>query len=71
MLSGKSILFCAPASYWYLRGFPISEMAEVAGYIVYITYDLYSQWDYANKFAINGCLEGNCLRLQVNITKTI
>jgi chitinase len=71
MPSGKSISFCAPASYWYLRGFPISEMAEVADCIVYMTYDLHGQWDYANKFAIDGCPEGNCLRSQVNITETI
>jgi chitinase len=71
MPSGKTVSFCAPASYWYLRGYPISEMAEVADYIVYMTYDLHGQWDYANKFAIDGCPEGNCLRSQVNITETL
>jgi chitinase len=71
MPSGKSVSFCAPASFWYLRGFHVEEMAAVADYIVYMTYDLHGQWDYANKFAIDGCPAGNCLRSQVNITETL
>ncbi|KAL5086668.1 hypothetical protein Trisim1_008753 [Trichoderma cf. simile WF8] len=44
--SGKTLSLAAPASYWYLRGFPIKDMAPVLDYIVYETYDLHGQWDY-------------------------
>jgi chitinase len=46
-------------------------MAALADYIVYMTYDLHGQWDYANEHAIDGCPAGNCLRSQTNITETI
>ncbi|KAH8899349.1 glycoside hydrolase [Thozetella sp. PMI_491] len=39
--TGKTISIAAPASYWYLRNFPISQMAEYLDYIVYMTYDLH------------------------------
>lgn len=39
----------APASYWYLKGFPIKEISDVVDYIIYMTYDLHGQWDYGNK----------------------
>ncbi|KAL4898449.1 hypothetical protein BDV59DRAFT_197356 [Aspergillus ambiguus] len=71
MPSGKSVSFCAPASYWYLRGYSISKMAAVADYIVFMTYDLHGQWDYANQYAVDGCPAGNCLRSHVNITETL
>lgn len=44
--SDKTISIAAPASYWYLKQFPIDKMAEVLDYIVYMTYDLHGQWDY-------------------------
>lgn len=44
--SGKSLAIAAPASFWYLKAFPISEIADVVDYIVYMTYDLHGQWDY-------------------------
>jgi chitinase len=71
MPSSKSVSFCAPASFWYLRGYHIDEMAALADYIVYMTYDLHGQWDYANQHAIDGCPAGNCLRSQTNITETL
>jgi chitinase len=46
-----SISIAAPASYWYLRGFPIANISSVVDYIVYMTYDLHGQWDYANHFS--------------------
>lgn len=46
-------------------------MADVADYIVYMTYDLHGQWNYANKHAIDGCPAVNCLRSQTNITETL
>lgn len=32
--SGKSISIAAPASYWYLKAFPIAEISKVVSYIV-------------------------------------
>ncbi|KAM3510884.1 hypothetical protein MY11210_005487 [Beauveria gryllotalpidicola] len=65
-----TLSIAAPASYWYLRGFPIKEIGEVVDYIVYMTYDLHGQWDYGNKFANPGCAYGNCLRSHINMTET-
>jgi hypothetical protein len=67
---GKSISIAAPASYWYLKGFPIANMSEVLDYIVYMTYDLHGQWDYNNSFSNPGCPTGNCLRSHINLTET-
>ncbi len=60
--SSLSLSIAAPASYWYLRPFPIDAMAEYLDYIIYMTYDLHGQWDTGNKCAQLGCPEGNCLR---------
>ncbi|KAF2138204.1 glycoside hydrolase family 18 protein [Aplosporella prunicola CBS 121167] len=68
---GKTLSIAAPASYWYLKAFPIDKMAEVLDYIVYMTYDLHGQWDYENKWSDDGCPAGNCLRSHVNITDTM
>lgn len=65
-----SLSIAAPASYWYLKQFPIKQMSQVVDYIVYMTYDLHGQWDYGNKFAQEGCDAGNCLRSHVNLTET-
>jgi GH18 family chitinase len=69
--SGKSVSFAAPASYWYLRAFPVALMGRSLDYIVYMTYDLHGQWDYGNKWTSPGCTNGNCLRSHVNLTETI
>ncbi|KAL7782928.1 glycoside hydrolase family 18 protein [Trichoderma ceciliae] len=68
--AGKTLSMAAPASYWYLKGFPIASMAQVLDYIVYMTYDLHGQWDYNSTFANPGCPTGNCLRSHVNLTET-
>lgn len=68
---GKSISFAAPASFWYLKGFPIKAISSVVDYIVYMTYDLHGQWDYDNKWSMEGCTGGNCLRSHVNLTETM
>ncbi|GLA31699.1 hypothetical protein AnigIFM63326_010379 [Aspergillus niger] len=47
----KSVSIAAPASYWYLKGFPIKDIGSVVDYIIYMTYDLHGQWDYGNTFA--------------------
>lgn len=66
----KSVSIAAPASYWYLKQFPITDMADLLDYVVYMTYDLHGQWDYGNKFGQDGCASGNCLRSHVNLTET-
>ncbi|KAL5045986.1 hypothetical protein BDW71DRAFT_207965 [Aspergillus fruticulosus] len=68
--ASKTLSIAAPASYWYLKGFPIKEMSEVVDYIVFMTYDLHGQWDYGNAFVNPGCENGNCLRSHVNLTET-
>ncbi|KAH8800173.1 glycoside hydrolase family 18 protein [Xylogone sp. PMI_703] len=70
MPSGKTISIAAPASYWYLKAFPVAQMAQYLDYIVYMTYDLHGQWDYGNQFSQDGCPAGNCLRSHVNLTET-
>jgi chitinase len=67
---GKTIGIAAPASFWYLKGFPIEEMAKVVDYIIYMTYDLHGQWDYGNKWSTDGCVKGDCLRHHTNRTET-
>lgn len=70
-LPGKTVSIAAPASYWYLKAFPISDIAKVVDYIIYMTYDLHGQWDYAKNFSVPGCPAGNCLRSHVNLTETM
>ncbi|KAH8807609.1 hypothetical protein F5884DRAFT_752191 [Xylogone sp. PMI_703] len=66
--AGKTLSITAPSSFlyvpevWPLESFPIAEMEPVVDYIVYLTYDLHGQWDYANQFTNPGCPTGNCLR---------
>ncbi|KAJ5279772.1 hypothetical protein N7478_005144 [Penicillium angulare] len=67
--SSKSLSIAAPASYWYLRNFPIKEISEIVDYIVYMTYDIHGQWDYDSKNADSGCPTGGCLRSQINQTE--
>jgi GH18 family chitinase len=70
-LPGKTVSIAAPASYWYLKGFPIADMAKVVDYVVYMTYDLHGQWDYGNQWADPGCPSGSCLRSHINLTETL
>ncbi|QGA13088.1 hypothetical protein EYB26_000733 [Talaromyces marneffei] len=68
--SGNSISIALPASYWYLKQYPVAEMAKYVDYFIYMTYDLHGQWDVDNKSAVPGCPSGNCLRSHVNKTET-
>jgi hypothetical protein len=43
LLPGRTVAIAAPASYWYLKQFPIKEISRVVDYIVYMTYDLHGQ----------------------------
>ncbi|GLA55977.1 hypothetical protein AnigIFM63604_003465 [Aspergillus niger] len=44
-------------------------MSEVLDYNVYMTYDLYGQWDYNNSYVNPGCPTANYLRSHVNLTE--
>ncbi|XPS80176.1 hypothetical protein M3J07_012162 [Ascochyta lentis] len=70
LLPGKTVAIAAPASYWYLKQFPIEKISKVVDYIVYMTYDLHGQWDAHNEHSQECCDTGNCLRSQVNLTET-
>ncbi|KAH6617548.1 hypothetical protein F5144DRAFT_660933 [Chaetomium tenue] len=70
-LPGKSVSISAPASYWYLKQYPISDIARIVDYIVFMSYDLHGQWDATSIWAQVGCITGNCLRSQVNLTETV
>ncbi|KAI8160931.1 putative glycosyl hydrolase, family 18 [Colletotrichum sp. SAR 10_70] len=67
----KTVSFAAPASYWYLKAFPIEIMGAWLDYIIYMTYDLHGQWDHGNKWTSSGCPGGDCLRSHVNMTETV
>lgn len=71
LLPGKSVSIAAPASYWYLKGFPIDKISKIVDYIVFMTYDLHGQWDAENSNAQIGCDDGMCLRSHVNLTETM
>jgi hypothetical protein len=66
----KSVSIAAPASFWYLKGFPIQKISKVIDYIVYMTYDLHGQWDYGNPNSFDQCDSGKCIRSHVNLTET-
>jgi chitinase len=70
MPDDKILSVTAPASYWYLQAFPISEIAEVVDFINYMTYDLHGIWDLKDEWAEDGCTAGDCLFSHVNMTET-
>lgn len=47
--SGKTLSVALPASYWYLKGFPVKDMQNYVDYFVYMTYDMHGSWDYGKK----------------------
>jgi chitinase len=59
--NAKTVSIAAPASFWYLKGFPILNISYVVDYIVYMTYDLHGQWDYNSAWSNSGCPKGDCL----------
>lgn len=66
----KSVSIAAPASFWYLKAFPIQEISAIIDYIVYMTHDLHGQWDYGNPNSFDQCDSGKCIRSHVNLTET-
>jgi chitinase len=69
--SSMTVSITAPASYWYLKAYPIEAISNYVDYIVYMTYDLHGQWDYGKEYSDPGCTAGNCLRSDVNLTETL
>ncbi|KAM0492096.1 hypothetical protein ACHAQF_007107 [Verticillium nonalfalfae] len=39
--TGKELSVAIPASFWYLKPYPVEEMAKVLDYFVYMTYDFH------------------------------
>jgi GH18 family chitinase len=71
LLPGKTVSIAAPASYHYLKQYPIQQISRVVDYIVFMTYDLHGQWDATgSEYMQEGCKAGNCLRSHVNLTET-
>ncbi|KAK4098179.1 glycoside hydrolase family 18 protein [Parathielavia hyrcaniae] len=71
LLPGKTVSIAAPASYHYLKQFPIQHISRIVDYIVFMTYDLHGQWDSTgSEHMMEGCKAGNCLRSHVNLTET-
>lgn len=60
--SNQTVSIAAPASYWYLKAFPIDRVAKVIDYIIYMTYDLHGQLDYGNPNSFDEFPSGKCIR---------
>ena len=41
---GKSLSIALPASFWYLKAFPVDLISPYVDYFIYMTYDLHGQW---------------------------
>lgn len=66
----KSLSIAAPASYYYLKNYPLAAIASSLDYLVVMTYDFFMQSDYGVTSKFQGCPGGNCLRSHVNSTLT-
>jgi len=54
-LGNKLVSVALPASYWYLKNFPLSDIDKHIDYYVLMNYDYHGQWDYG-KFGLGiGC----------------
>nr|AVX51682.1 killer toxin subunit alpha/beta-like protein [Komagataella phaffii] len=53
--SSKTVSVAIPASYWYLKGFPLKEMDKHVDYFVLMNYDYVGQWDYGKPNTGIGC----------------
>ncbi|KXJ93845.1 glycoside hydrolase superfamily [Microdochium bolleyi] len=66
----KSLAIAAPASYYYLKNYPVAALASSLDYMVVMTYDFFMQSDYGYADKFQGCPGGDCLRSHVNSTLT-
>nr|POE90695.1 killer toxin subunits alpha/beta [Quercus suber] len=60
---GYEISITLPSSYWYLRGFDLSNLQRSVDYFNAMTYDLHGMWDQHNRFT------GPYLKGHTNITE--
>jgi chitinase len=42
--STASLSIALPASYWYLKQYPVAEIQKYVNYFIYMTYDYHGQW---------------------------
>lgn len=68
--TGQTVSFAAPASYYYLKNYPVSALATAVDYVVYMTYDLHGQWDAGSPGVTTSCPTGSCLRSHVDWAET-
>ncbi|KAK4465311.1 glycoside hydrolase, subgroup, catalytic core [Cladorrhinum samala] len=68
--TGQTVSFAAPASYYYLKNYPVSAFASFVDYVVYMTYDLHGQWDAGSSGVTTSCPTGRCLRSHVDWPET-
>ena len=40
----KTLSIALPASFWYLKQYPVKDIGRYVDYFVYMTYDLHGQW---------------------------
>nr|CAD91890.1 chitin-binding protein [Babjeviella inositovora] len=50
--AGKTLSVALPASYWYLKAFPIYQMHNYVDYFIYMTYDIHGTWDLSKDNAV-------------------
>lgn len=53
-----------PASYWYLKNFPLSTMNTYVDYFVFMNYDYTGQWDYGKANTGIGCHNDQSLTME-------
>lgn len=53
--SGKTVSVAIPATYWYLKGFPVKDMQDYVTYFVLMAYDYHGVWE--SKSATTGTIE--------------
>lgn len=46
----KTVSIATAASFWYLKGFPIKDMAPVVDYFIHMAYDLHGEWSPVTHF---------------------
>ncbi|GEQ72726.1 hypothetical protein JCM33374_g6414 [Metschnikowia sp. JCM 33374] len=51
----KSVSVAIPASYWYLKLFPLAKLNSVVDYFIFMNYDYVGQWDYGKPHTGIGC----------------
>jgi chitinase len=71
-LPDKIISVALPSGFWNLRWYPVTAVAPLVDYIVFMTYDMHGKWNF-NEYTpeSSGCPQRNCVRSHVNMTETM